>query len=158
MFGRHRWSIVAVLALLAVLVLLGRWQPARQVRAHTESQLAAVEKKDWKRLEKLIADDYSDPWGQDKTVVQQRLKEVFAQFFVTEIKAGEIAVEETDGQGIAKSRITLVGRGTPIAEMAIQRASTLSEPFTFTWRQQSWKPWDWALTRVEQPELKLEAW
>lgn len=158
MFRRHRWSIVAVLAFLAVLVLLGRWQPARQVRAHTEALLAAVEKKDWKRLEKLIADDYSDSWGQDKAVVQQRLKEVFAQFFVVEIKPGEIAVEEADGQGIAKSRIALVGRGGPFAEMAVQRASTLSEPFAFTWRQQSWKPWDWTLTRVEQPELKIEAW
>jgi len=158
MFRRHRWSIVAVLGFLLVLVLLGRWQPARQVRAHTEKLLAAVESKDWKRLEKLIADDYSDPWGQDKAVMQQRVHEVFAQFFVIEIKAGEIAVEEADGQGIAKAPVSLVGRGGPIAELAVQRASTLREPFTFTWRQQSWKPWDWALTRVEQPELKLEGW
>jgi hypothetical protein len=37
----------------------------------------------------------------------------------------------------------------------VQRAEELREPFTFDWQQQSWKPWDWALVRIEQRELQI---
>lgn len=155
---RHRWAIAAAVAVLLLLGALGRWQPDRQVRLHTQALLSALESKNWKRLEKLIADDYSDTWGQDKATLQSRVRQVFSQFLILNLQAREIDVQEADGRGTAKVPISLSGRGGPLAEFAMQRGSTLQQPFTFTWRQQSWKPWDWALIYVEQPELKLEGW
>jgi hypothetical protein len=158
MFRRYRWAIAAILGLFAVPWLWSRWQPERQSRAHTEKLVAAVESRNWKRLERLVADDYSDRWGHDKAVVMERVREVFAQFFVIELKAGAIDVQAADGQQVARAAVTLQGRGGPFAEMAVQRVGDLREPFTFTWRQQSWMPWDWVLTGVDQPELKVESW
>ena len=136
--------------------LLWLWQPARQVRLHTEDFLEAVESRDWKIMSQRIADDYSDRWGHDKREVVERSREVFAQFFVLAIEARDLAVGESDGLGDASARLTLRGSGGPLAQIAVQRAAELRSPFVFTWRQRSWKPWDWALVRVEQPELRVE--
>jgi hypothetical protein len=38
---------------------------------------------------------------------------------------------------------------------ARDEVNALREPFTMTWRKKSWKPWDWELIRVEQPELRI---
>jgi ketosteroid isomerase-like protein len=152
---RHYVSILASAALALAVWLLVLWQPVRQVRRHTERLLAAVEGKDWKRFAEFMADDYSDQWGHDKTAVVERSREVFAQFFLIETGAHDLAVEESDGIGTAHAHLVLRGSGGPLAQIAIERVAALREPFVFLWRQRSWKPWDWALTRVEQPELAL---
>lgn len=103
-----------------------------------------------------MADDYSDRWGHDKSAVIAHSREVFSQFFAIELTAQDLAVAESDGIGTASARLQLRGSGGPLAQFAIERVSTLREPFTFTWRLRSGKPWDWVLTRVEQPELVLE--
>jgi hypothetical protein len=64
-------------------------------------------------------------------------------------------VEEANGLGTARARITLKGRGGPFADMAMGRLDELKQPFSFTWRQRSWKPWDWKLVRIDQPELEV---
>src|SRR3954462_183236 len=145
MFRHRRWAVVAILVLLTIPLLWSHWQPARQARLYTEQLMAAVESRDWRRVGGLVADDYTDSWGHDKAVVLERLREVFAQFFVLELRAGEIEVETSDRQAITRTPVTLRGRGGPFAEMAIQRVGALREPFIFTWRQESSMPWDWAL-------------
>ena len=60
-----------------------------------------------------------------------------------------------DGTGTTRARLILAGRGSPLAEYAVERVARLTQPFTFTWRQRSWKPWDWVLTKMEQPELEI---
>jgi hypothetical protein len=119
--------------------------------------LAAVESKDWKDLSELMADDYSDRWGHDKATVIERSRTVFSQFFVIDLTAQEPEVEEANGQGFVRERIALKGNGGPLAELAVQRAATLQQPFLFEWRQASWKPWHWVLVRVDQPELEISS-
>ncbi len=156
MLRRHFVSIIAVAALACAVRLLWLWQPEQQVRRHTEKLIAAVEDKDWKRLAEITADDYSDRWGHDKNAVVARSREVFSQFFAIEIEASGLVVAESDGVGTASARLALRGSGGPLAQLAIERAATLRAPFVFTWRLRSGKPWDWVLTRIEQPELELE--
>lgn len=132
------------------------WQPARQVRRHTEQLLSAVENKNWKRLGELMSDDYSDQWGHDKSAVIAHSREVFSQFFAIELTPHDLVIAESDGIGTASAKLTLRGSGGPLAQYAIDRVATLRSPFVFTWRLRSGKPWDWVLTRVEQPELVLE--
>jgi hypothetical protein len=150
--------MVTALALLVSLWLRSRWQPARQARVHTEKLLSAVESKDWSELSRLMANDYTDTWGNEKADVLERVREVFAQFFAPELKAGPMTVETMDGRVVVRAPVSLRGRGGPMAEVAVQRVGALREPFVFTWRKESWRPWDWVLTRVEQPELKVESW
>lgn len=156
MFRRHFVSIFAAAVLGVAVWLVSAWQPARQVRRHTERFIEAVEDKDWKRLAELTADDYSDRWGHDKAALVSRSREVFAQFFAIEIEAHELSVLEAEGVGTASALLSLRGSGGPLAQLAIERAAMLREPFAFTWRLRSGKPWDWVLTRIDQPELELD--
>ncbi len=114
-----------------------------------------MEHKNWQRLDELMADDYSDRWGQDKRMVIERSKMVFSQFFTAELTPTEFTASAQDGFGTASARVTLKGAGGPLAEIAIERMATLRGPFVFTWRQRSSKPWDWVLTKVEHSELEL---
>jgi hypothetical protein len=152
-----RHSLLNIAIALVVLFIAGLWfcQPARQVRRHNEKLLEAVERKDWKELSELMAADYSDRWGHDKATIIERSKMVFAQFIAMEVKAIDPVVEEANGQGVVRARITLAGSGGPLAEAAIQKAAALQQPFVLEWRQASWKPWDWVLVRVDQPELEI---
>ena len=45
--------------------------------------------------------------------------------------------------------------GNP-AEAIIERANALESDFQFDWHKESWKPWDWKLTAVRQPELHID--
>jgi hypothetical protein len=156
--SRHSIYMGAGGVLLAVFGLLWLWQPERQVRKHTLRFLDRIESKDWSGFSAMMAEEYEDRWGHDKPSVVERSREVFRQFLILGIEVEDIEVIEADGIGVASGRVKLQGRGGPLAEMAIQRAATLHKPFTFTWRQASWKPWDWKLTRVDQPELELDGY
>ena len=103
----------------------------------------------------MMADDYSDRWGNDKATVVDRSKQAFAQFFILEVEGSGYEVEEENAIGTARVQIAVTGRGGPLADIVMTRAAELKEPFAFTWRQASWKPWDWKLIRVDQPELEI---
>ena len=131
------------------------WQPERQVRLHQRSLLRAVSKRDWPRVAELMADNYSDRWGHDKTIALDRAKQVFGQFMFLTIRADPPGAESIDPGGKWSARLVVEGRGSPIADAVEQRVAALRDPWIFTWVQQSWKPWDWTLTRVEQAELEI---
>lgn len=140
-------------ALTILLVVL--WSPERQVRLHQEHLIRAVAKKDWARLAPFIADDYSDRWGQDKANALLAARTAFEQFIFLKITMEDPAVNATGEAGRVVTRFSVTGNGGPLAQIILERADELREPFTFDWQQRSWKPWDWALVRVEQRELQI---
>jgi hypothetical protein len=157
MIRRHLLVMVAAGVLALFSVCLWRWQPERQVRKHTEALLEACEDRDWEEFRALLAEDYTDRWGHDKTEAAERARQVFAQFLFLKLAARSLEVEEAEATGLARAHLELQGRGGPLAELAIQRVAELKQPFTFRWQQRSWKPWDWQLVQVEQPELRIDA-
>ena len=146
---------LAALAILIFLALL--WQPERQVRLHHEHFLKAVGKRNWQAVGKFIAAEYHDRWGHDKENVLAQSAQVFGQFLFCEIQSEDRSLAVENGSAAVSARILLGGTGGPIAEYAKQRVSALTEPFVFKWTRQSWKPWDWVLTEVDQPELTIPA-
>src|SRR6186713_2841075 len=92
MIRRHLLVIVAAGALAVFLWCLWLWQPARQVRVHTEALLEACEDKDWEEMRELLAADYSDRWGHDKEEVVERSKQVFAQFLFLTVEGRDMVV------------------------------------------------------------------
>ena len=131
------------------------WQPERQVRLHTSHLLAAVEGRNWGRVEKFIADNYSDRWGHDKEFVLRGSTEVFRQFIFLTIQSETLSTSSSGGMGISYTRAKISGSGSPIAQMAMERVNQLREPFVFTWQKMSWRPWDWRLVKFDQPELNI---
>ena len=146
-------GLVAIAGLTAVL----HWSPGRQVRLHQRHFLAAVENRDWKKTGPFIASNYRDQWGQDRPLVLRRLPEIFGDFVVLGVLSENPSVSWADGNGIVTSHIRVVGRGGPIAQAIIARSAELTQPFAMEWRRQSWRPWDWQLVAVKQPELEPPA-
>ena len=145
----------AVALFVGLLYLLLLWQPARQVRLHQAHFLGAMEKKDAKRLSEFIADKYSDRWGHDKEFVIRESREIFGHFIACRLQQEERYLERQGQEATVGAQIILTGTGSPIADYAKQRIGELTEPFVFRWERQSWKPWDWQLVSVNQPQLDI---
>lgn len=144
---------VAAFAVLQFFVLL--WQPTRQVRLHQRHLLRAVEKRDWPKVSGFIGAKYRDRWAHDKENVIADATQVFSQFALCSIQADERAIDVADGRGAIVQKLGLGGIGGPFADLAKQHVNALTEPFTFKWHRQSWKPWDWVLVEADQPQLVL---
>jgi len=150
-----RFTLLITASAIGIFLLL-LWQPARQVRLHQRHLLRAVEKRDWPAVSRFIGAEYRDRWGHDKENVLQEAAQVFGQFLMCNLQGEERALEVANSSGTIATQLALGGTGSPIAEYAEQRVNALSEPFTFKWRQKSWKPWDWVLIEANQPQLEME--
>ena len=146
---------LAAVAIVIFLALL--WQPARQVRLHQAHFLKAVGKRNWETVGQFIEAEYHDRWGHDKENVLAQSAQVFGQFLFCNSQAEERALVRENGRAAVGAKLTMGGTGGPIADYAMQRVNALTEPFVFTWVRRSWKPWDWELTAVDQPELTIPA-
>jgi hypothetical protein len=146
-------------ALIVLVVLVGwcvwLWQPARQVRLHQKNLLKAYEHRDWARVGEFLDAKYADRWGHDKEFVLRASKEVFSQFLTVGITSEVVSSTASGPSGQIAFRVKMQGQGGPLVPLVIDRVNALHEPFTCEWTRQSWKPWDWKLVRVEQPELDL---
>jgi hypothetical protein len=104
----------------------------------------------------MMADDYEDRWEHDKETALANAGEAFRQFLFVTIENRTDSCEVAPASATTRTAIKVSGSGGPMAQLVMDRVNTLREPFVFTWRQASWKPWDWLLTRVDQPELKTD--
>ena len=104
-------------------------------------------------LAQMIAADYRDGWGHDKTFVLRVGKEVFTDFKNLDIGREEVALEGFGAQWTLREKLTVSGFGGPLAMAVRQRMSQIHEPFTMTWRKDGG---DWVLTGLTQPEIKAE--
>lgn len=139
-----------------VLFLLWLWQPERQVRLHTSHFLKEVERRDWEDAGKFLARDYSDRWDHTKESAISDAREVFRSFLFLTIENRTDKCDIAGDRATTNTVIKISGSGSPIAQMIMERVNGLHGPFVFGWRQASWKPWDWELTRVDHPDLRTE--
>ncbi len=129
--------------------------PDRQLDRAQIRLVSAVEGRDWKAVESIMADDYRDAWGFDRAKAIELGSELLRHFFVLGIESEGTTLEITDNSGTVRSVIRLSGNGTAIAQAVLAEANLLEAPFEFTWRRVSWKPWDWRLMSVNQPEVPV---
>lgn len=148
-------KILFVAVVLVALWCLWLWQPERQVRLHQRHMLDAAGKRDWAKLNAMLAADFRTPAGHDKTMALQQANEVLRQFFTLEFLDSETEITVNGQSGQVRTRLRLEGKGSPIAEMAKSLLDESKEPFVFTWKHVSWKPWDWQLVSADHPIIRL---
>lgn len=149
-------SVLGLLLVVILLRCLWLWQPERQVLLHQNHFLDSAEKRDWNRFSGFIAASYSDRWGHDKGFVIKESSEVLRQFFALTIQRDQPECRLNGDRATVRLHLKLEGKGTPIATLASSMVDGVKEPFSFEWKRQSWKPWDWVLISADQPELHLE--
>lgn len=152
---RDGFYVGGSLAVIAVAVLLWRWQPERQVNHHAVSLLHTIERRDWAGMAELIDAGYHDQWGDDRSILLERLRKVFrntrgARFIVVD---SAVKIQERNATWTAK--IVLEGENDEFLEAVKERVNSLSVPFELEWRRASAKPWDWTLIRVSNPQLEI---
>ncbi len=148
------WSF-GVAVVLAALGLRWWFAPARQIPRAQARLLSAVERRDFDALAGMIAGDYRDRWKQDRAAVSARCREVFDQFAILTIVRNPRGLREEAGGWLLAEKITLRGLGSPLAIYARDSVNALHEPFIMEWRRRGWKPWDWELKSVAQPEVEV---
>ena len=145
------------LALIIGAYLFWLWQPERQVRLHNEHLLAVVEAKNWSELGEFIDDSYQDQWGNDRTLLLTRLREILSYARHLRIEPLGVGVRRADNEAECSARITVDADPNEITTFIKERVNPLESPFVFKWRHGSRKPWDWKLTRVSNEALELPA-
>jgi hypothetical protein len=141
--SRIALALTSLLVVAVALYDLRLWQPERQ---------------DWKRFSTFLSTQYHDRWGHDKTFTVRETSEVLRQFFALTIEREEVRFELANDRAMVAERLKLEGNGTAIAQFARQEVNRLREPFVFEWTRQSWKPWDWQLTRADNAQLRVGEW
>ncbi len=151
------------LLLVLVAILVAMWGLPRLSSSwhlhHRQAELlTAIEQHQSGRLEQLVSPDYADQWNFTWQQIHSSMEDVSAQFL-------SLVIVEADPQWILhgktadhSARLTLKGiPATPFGTEMVSRAAKLQQPFTFTWKKESFWPWSWRLIRVANEELHLDS-
>lgn len=132
------------------------WQPERQVRLHTSHFLKKVERRNFQAAGKMMAADFHDRWEHDRSSALEDAHQVFSQFVFVTIENRTESCDMREGEATAHTRVKISGNGGGVAQLVMSRVNSLQQPFTFTWRKVGSAPWQWELTRIDQPELNID--
>ena len=153
---------IAIGSAVALVVLAGflawNWQPEKQAGIQTAHFLQAVERRNWEKVRAYLATNYTDRWGHDQALALEAAEQVFQQFLFLKVEHEIVSQAANRATGETRARVKISGSGGALAQIAMERVNGLREPFLFSWKRQSWKPWDWQITRIEQPELEIREW
>ena len=154
---RNAFYAGLLLAVAAGTYLFQLWQPERQVKLHTRHLIAALEGRDRDAFAEFIAAEYRDQWEHDRTQLVSRLERVLRYTRDLQIQPHSAWVEISDDRGEWHARITIEGEASEVNTLIAQHVNPVAEPFTLQWQRRSWKPWDWKLVGVTNPEFQLPA-
>ena len=145
----------AIAALVLGLWLAQLWRPENQVRLHSGHFLRQIEKRNADAAGDFFALDYHDDWGHDRALILNRLRLVLRLFSSLTITATAPQVTFDSSSATWSASIRLEGADGEFAPEIIGRVNRLTKPFAVHWRHESWRPWDWTLVQVSNPELEL---
>ena len=154
----RRWFYTGAAAAVVLGVWLAHlWSAEHQVQLHSEHLLRQAEKRNFVAIADVVAPDYQDGWGDDRGRLLERLRLTLRLFSSLTITPGTPEVQIAAGSAIWKAKIQIAGRGPEITPDMIARVNRLPAPFELRWRKESWRPWDWRLAQVRNPDLQLPA-
>ncbi len=143
-----------LVAFIVGLWLTQLWGAEKQVRLHSEHLLREVQNRNWSAVENFLASDYRDDWGDDRARLLQRLRRVSQFLFSLTITTSDAKTQVALPQAAWSARLQLAASGEAASEVT-SRVNSLTTPFQLDWRKESWKPWDWKLVRVSNPDLEV---
>jgi len=154
----YRQLFLAAGAVFLIGCALGTWylQPSRTLERSFSGLLRDVEKRKWNAVSKRISPDYQDRWGLDREAAIALGSDGLRQFFVFQIEPVSPRFSLQDNRSATvETGLVFSGTGSALASVFLNRANDLQRDFTFTFVRASWKPWDWQLVSMDQPEVNL---
>lgn len=145
-----RLLIVAVL--VGLLGCTGWWlfgrSPQAQILAAQAKFLKHVEKRDWKKVQAMLTDDYADEYGLDRNTVIEAARQLLGGFFTLELKTELTKIQAVKDLGMVKMKIRVEGNGAGLSQMVMTRANQVQEPWFFHWHKKGRWPWDWKIVQI----------
>jgi hypothetical protein len=143
-----------VLLVLAVLIALPFFSPARGVERAWDDVLEAIQDNDGEALGELLGEDYADGFGLNRAEALKLAAAVRGHFVVCSVRrvSSELIMDPSGKSAVSRGLIRLGGNGSPVAQSAIHASEASQTPTAFRWRRNSWKPWDWRLVSVDNPD------
>ena len=102
----------------------------------------------------FVAANYRDDWGDDRAQMVTRLRLVSRLLTSLTISANDVQTQVAGQTGTWRARLQVAAQGEAAAEI-IERVNSLTTPFLLRWQRESWKPWDWQLVEISNPELQI---
>ncbi|HEX3817370.1 MAG TPA: hypothetical protein VHW03_03680 [Chthoniobacterales bacterium] len=134
--------------------LVQLWNPENQVRLHSENLLARVEARSLSGAGDFVAANYRDDWGDDRAQMVTRLRLISRLVNSLTISADDVQTQVAGPTGTWRARLHVAAQGEAAAEIT-ERVNGLTTPFLLRWQRESWKPWDWQLVEISNPELQI---
>ena len=157
---------ILLCSLLALLLIMGLWlawwifarSPEAQVRAAQAKLIEAVEKRDWSKLERLMAPNYADAFGHNRETALQDGRKYLSGFFTLILKTDQITIRAAKGQGIVTMVIRLEGNGIGYSQLISGHVNQFTEPWAFHWSNTGGWPWEWQVNMIHHDELRGSAY
>jgi hypothetical protein len=154
--GLARWIVPAIVAVFVVFsVAVGLQMRATVVLEKRQAALFdGIERRNPGRIQRLVAEDYTDRWGFSRKEIVTSLVDVGSQFLTLVVKPEDGHLEIGDGTATFTTKLTIGGKPLgPVGQEATRQLNQLKQPFVFTWEKKSFLPASWKLIRVENPAL-----
>jgi hypothetical protein len=159
--GSAKWillaSVAAVLGLIIFVILQSR--PSKMIAKKQYDLIVGIEKRSPGRIERLVAENYSDRWGFDREDAVDAIVDVGSQFLALVVTEDEKETVIDKKEATVTARLTFGGNPVgPAGQEVVKRLNQLDEPFVFTWKKESFLPASWRLVRIDNASLPDDLW
>ena len=151
---RSIWIGVAV-SMVIVTFLIVRWQPDRQLGHRWEGFLDAFSTRRWGAVDGFLSPDYQDAWGHTRLNLKHRATYDLREFTNLEVRAESVTIVRSGKSATISAVVRITGSGGYQAERTRRAVNRVFSASQFEWKRHSWRPWDWRLVSVENPEIDL---
>ena len=153
---------VILRGLLVLFLIEGLWlawwvfgrSPEAQVRAAQANLIEAVENRDWKKLERLMAPNYTDAFGHNRETALQDGRKYLSGFFTLTLQTDKTTIRAAKGQGMATMMIRLEGNGMGYSQFISGHVNQFTEPWAFHWSNPGRWPRDWQVNMIHHDQLR----
>jgi hypothetical protein len=146
----------AVVVMLFALTIGLPWlSPARGVDRAWHGLLDDIEGNDIEDVAAVIDAEYADAWGlkrEEVVKVMETMRRQFLTCAITRDAGRERTMSADKRRATIRAVVRVDGTGSPIAQMIVQASQQGEVRTTFEWVRRSWKPWDWTLVRIDNPQ------
>lgn len=151
----HLIGAAVVVALFALTIGVPWLSPSRGVERAWHGLLDDIEGNDIEDVAAVIDAEYADAWGLKREEVVKVLETMRRQFLtcaITRDAGRERSLSADKRRATIRAVVRVEGTGSPVAQMIVQATRQGEARTTFEWVRRSWKPWDWMLVRIENPQ------
>lgn len=155
LINRRRLAIAGATLLVGVVALAWYFQPDRRLARTWSELIAAVEARNPSRLHDVLAADYGDRWGHTRDSLANDARLAFLQLRELKVRPEQVTTQRDGDRATITAILRVEIEGGPGASEARVSINSIFTPFVFEWRRDPHAPWEWRLSRFDQPELDL---